>query len=77
MSDAINLAAEIISGMRNINAEIVQKKFPAEGIIYARLYTDDGREEWTLLDPDSDYDKAFAMMMRSANRLREDDDRGV
>ena len=77
MSDAINLAAEIISGIRGITAEIVQKKFPAEGVIYARLYTDDGREEWTLLDPNSDYDKAFATLIHSANRLRKDDDRGV
>ena len=71
----IERAAKMISDIADVHVEIVQKKFPAEGVIYARLYTDDGREEWTLLDPssDSDYDKAFATLSHSAKRLKRED----
>ena len=62
-------AVQTVAQQHGVHAEIIQKRFPAEGIVYVRLFDDDGHEEWTLLDPDRDYDKAFVSLQRSAIRL--------
>lgn len=52
-----------------IQADIIRKQWPADGIVYVRLYTDDGREEWVLLDADCAYEKAIAMLRTPVDRL--------
>jgi hypothetical protein len=59
----------MVTAMHNIHAELVQKRWPAEGIVYVRLYDDAGHEEWALLEQGCDYDKAFVILQTAALRL--------
>ena len=70
--DPIDQAAEDIARQYApclLKAEVIHKEWPADGIVYVRLYTVDGMEEWALLDRDCDYDKAYAMLLPQAERL--------
>ena len=70
--DPIDQAAEDIARQYApclLKAEVVHKEWPADGIVYVRLYDAEGGEEWVLLDRDCDYDKAFAMMLPRLNGL--------
>ena len=69
-------AVYMITTQRGIHGEIIQKKFPADGIIYVRLYDDAGNEEWSLVEPGIDYDSAYAILQQPANRLRDGETRG-
>lgn len=70
--DPIDQAAEDIARQYApclLKAEVIHKEWPADGIVYVRLYDAEGGEEWVLLDRDCDYDKAYAMMLPQAERL--------
>ena len=69
-------AVYMITTQRGIHGEIIQKKFPADGVIYVRLYDDTGNEEWSLVEPGIDYDSAYSILQRPANRLRDGETRG-
>lgn len=67
MSD-INRAVRMITAQRNVQAEVIRKPWPAEGIVYVKLYRGDD-EEWTLLTDGCDYDTAYVSLQQAANRL--------
>lgn len=70
MSESINKAVEIVTAQRGLHAETVQKKWPAEGIVYVRLFNDEGGEEWVLLERGREYDATYTALQRAANRLK-------
>lgn len=69
--DAIERAVQDVTqrAPRPIHGEIIRKEWPADGIVYVRLYTDGGRAEWALLETGSSYDKAYAMLLEPARRI--------
>lgn len=69
-------AVKQVAKQHGLHAEITQKRFPAEGVVYVRLFDDDGHEEWSLIDPSRNYDTAFLALQRSAIRMERGGDFG-
>lgn len=63
-----------IIGDKPIHAELQVRSWPADNLAFVRLFTEDGRNGWTLIAPGCTVESTEAALRRVADRLaaRED-----